>query len=134
MRARTPALHGLIPALELRCPQRRQAREQQRHRLAPRTRELTHRAIAQDRAAKAIGNDQSAFFRNDLTRKILGHAEEKAIATPDGADLRFYFMEMNTRLQVEHRCQIVGFGPNGTVYLAAREGREVFVEKTRLVN
>ena len=26
--------------------------------------------------------------------------------------------------------QIAGFGPDGTIYLLAREGREIFLEKT----
>lgn len=41
--------------------------------------------------------------------------------------------ELIHRVQVPAGRQLVGFGPNGTVYLAAREGRELFIEKTRLV-
>jgi hypothetical protein len=41
--------------------------------------------------------------------------------------------ELVHRVQVPAGRQLVGFGPNGTVYLAAREGRELFIEKTRLV-
>ena len=41
--------------------------------------------------------------------------------------------ELVHRVQVPSGRQLVGFGPNGTVYLAAREGRELFIEKTRLV-
>ncbi len=38
------------------------------------------------------------------------------------------------RVQLPAGRQIAGFGPNGTIYLIAREGREVFIERTRVVN
>ena len=42
--------------------------------------------------------------------------------------------ELVYRVQVPPGRQIVGFGPNSVVYLTVREGREVFLEKTRVVN
>lgn len=42
--------------------------------------------------------------------------------------------ELVYRVQLPPGRQIVGFGPNGAVYLTVREGREVFLEKTRVVN
>jgi len=40
--------------------------------------------------------------------------------------------ELTHRVQLPAGRQIAGFGPGGTVYLLAREGREVFLEKTRV--
>ena len=40
--------------------------------------------------------------------------------------------ELVHRVQLPSGRQLVGFGPNGTVYLAVREGRELFLEKTRV--
>ncbi len=40
--------------------------------------------------------------------------------------------ELVHRVQLPAGRQIAGFGPGGTVYLLAREGREVFLEKTRV--
>ena len=37
------------------------------------------------------------------------------------------------RVQLPAGRQLVGFGPNGTIYMAAREGRDVFLEKTHVV-
>jgi hypothetical protein len=42
--------------------------------------------------------------------------------------------ELTHRVQLPAGRQIAGFGPNGTIYLLVREGREVFLEKTRVVN
>ena len=42
--------------------------------------------------------------------------------------------ELSHRVQLPAGRQIAGFGPNGTIYLLVREGREVFLEKTRVVN
>ena len=52
---------------------------------AERRAEMGAAAVA---AAKAVG--------------YVGAGTVEFIAEPDGSDLRFYFMEMNTRLQVEH--------------------------------
>jgi hypothetical protein len=41
--------------------------------------------------------------------------------------------ELVHRVQLPAGRQIAGFGPGGVVYLAAREGREVFLEKTRVL-
>lgn len=41
--------------------------------------------------------------------------------------------ELTHRVQLPAGRQIVGFGPNGVLYLSAREGREVFIEKTRIL-
>ena len=41
--------------------------------------------------------------------------------------------ELTYRVQVPAGRQLVGFGPNGTVYLAVREGREIFLERTHVV-
>lgn len=40
--------------------------------------------------------------------------------------------ELTHRVQLPAGRQIAGFGPGGTIYLLAREGREVFLEKTRV--
>jgi hypothetical protein len=42
--------------------------------------------------------------------------------------------ELVHRVQLPVGRQLLGFGRNGTVYLAAREGREMFIEKTRVAN
>ena len=42
--------------------------------------------------------------------------------------------ELVHRVQLPPGRQLVGFGPNGAVYLTVREGRQLFLEKTRLVN
>lgn len=36
------------------------------------------------------------------------------------------------RVQLPAGRQLVGFGPNGVVYLSARQGRELFIERTRI--
>jgi hypothetical protein len=41
--------------------------------------------------------------------------------------------ELMYRVQVPAGRQLVGFGPDGAVYLSVREGRELFLEKTRIV-
>ncbi len=41
--------------------------------------------------------------------------------------------ELVQRVQLPAGRQLAGFGTNGTIYLAAREGREMFIEKTRIV-
>lgn len=41
--------------------------------------------------------------------------------------------ELTYRVQVPAGRQLVGFGPDGSVYLSVREGRELFLEKTRIV-
>jgi hypothetical protein len=42
--------------------------------------------------------------------------------------------ELTHRVQLPAGRQIAGFGPNGTIYLLVREGREVFLEKTRVLD
>ena len=42
--------------------------------------------------------------------------------------------ELVYRVQLPPNRTIVGFGPGGLVYLSAREGRNVFIEKARLTN
>jgi hypothetical protein len=42
--------------------------------------------------------------------------------------------ELVHRVQLPAGRQIAGFGPGGAIYLTVREGREVFLEKTRIVN
>ena len=59
--------------------------------------------------------------------------------TPNGvscfqANGRMYSVICDGRVQLPAGRQIAGFGPNGTIYLLVREGREVFLEKTRVVN
>ncbi len=41
--------------------------------------------------------------------------------------------ELIHRVQFPAGRQLAGFGPNGTIYLASREGRELFLEKTHIV-
>ena len=42
--------------------------------------------------------------------------------------------ELVHRVQLPSGRQLVGFGPGGTIFLSVREGRELFLEKTRIVN
>lgn len=42
--------------------------------------------------------------------------------------------ELTHRVQLPQNRTIVGFGPGGVVYLSAREGRNIFIEKARLTN
>ena len=42
--------------------------------------------------------------------------------------------ELVHRVQLPAGRQIVGFGPGGAIFVTVREGREVFLEKTRIVN
>ena len=41
------------------------------------------RALAQNRTAKSIGDDQPRLFRDEFARKLLGDAEEETIAILD---------------------------------------------------
>ncbi len=41
--------------------------------------------------------------------------------------------ELVHRVQLPAGRQLVGFGPMGAIYMTAREGREIFLEKTRLI-
>lgn len=62
-----------------------------------------------------------------------GGARDSTAAAPAGLayDVINRAGELVERVQLPAGRTIAGFGPNGVVYLSAREGREVFLEKVR---